>query len=73
MENIKLTVLGTGNAIQTKMRKPTAILASFANENILIDCGEGPQRQFRTAELSPSKLTRIFITHWHGDHILGLP
>jgi len=73
MEDIKLTFLGTGNAIPTKKRNHSAILASFANENILIDCGEGTQRQFKIAEISPTKLTRILITHWHGDHMLGLP
>jgi ribonuclease Z len=73
MEQVKLTFLGTGNAIPTKKRNHSAILASFANENILIDCGEGTQRQFRIAGVSPTKLTRILITHWHGDHMLGLP
>lgn len=73
METINLNFLGTGNAIPTKKRNHTAILVSFANENMLIDCGEGTQRQFRMLNLSPTKLTRIFITHWHGDHILGLP
>lgn len=73
MEPIKVTFLGTGNAVPTKKRNHSAILLSYKNENILIDCGEGTQRQFRVAEISPAKLTRILITHWHGDHILGLP
>jgi len=73
MEEIKITFLGTGSAMPTKEHNHPAILASFANENILIDCGEGTQRQFRIAGLNPMKITRIFITHWHGDHILGLP
>jgi len=73
MEEIKITFLGTGSAIPTKEHNHPAVLASFANENILIDCGEGTQRQFKIAGLNYMKLTRIFITHWHGDHILGLP
>lgn len=73
MEKISLTFLGTGNAVPTKKRNHSAILLSYKNENILVDCGEGTQRQFRYAGLSPSKLTKILITHWHGDHFLGLP
>ncbi len=59
--------------IPSKKRSHTAILLTYKNENILIDCGEGTQRQFQIAEISPSKLTKILLTHWHGDHILGLP
>src|SRR5258705_121476 len=73
MQKINVTFLGTGNAIPTEKRNHTGILASFASENMLFDCGEGIQRQFKLAGLSASRLTRIFITHWHGDHILGLP
>lgn len=73
MEPITLTFLGTGNAVPTKQRNHTAILLNYKNENILFDCGEGTQRQFRIAHLSPNKITRICLTHWHGDHILGLP
>ena len=73
MENIRVTFLGTGNAIPTELRNHTGILVTYKDENILFDCGEGIQRQFRLAKISPSKLTRIFITHWHRDHVLGLP
>jgi len=73
MEKIKITFLGTANAIPTPKRSHTAILLTYKNNNILIDCGEGTQRQFKIAHLSPSKLTKILLTHWHGDHILGLP
>jgi len=73
MEKITLTFLGTGNAVPTPKRNHTAMLLNYKNENILIDCGEGTQRQFKIAHLSPSKLTKLLITHQHGDHILGIP
>ena len=73
MEKIKITFLGTANAIPTEKRNHSSILCSFKDENILIDCGENTQRQLRIAGISPAKITKILITHWHGDHILGLP
>ena len=72
-ENIKLTFLGTSDAIPTSTRNHPAILLTYNGENILIDCGEGTQRQFRKARLNPCRLTRILLTHWHADHILGIP
>lgn len=68
-----ITFLGTGQAVPTKTRNHTGILLSHGSENILVDCGEGIQRQFRIAEINPCNLTRLLITHWHGDHILGIP
>ncbi len=72
-EKINLTFLGTGSAIPTARRNHPAMLLQYKEENILVDCGEGTQRQFRIARLNPCKITRILITHWHGDHVLGLP
>lgn len=72
-KNIKLTFFGTSDSIPSAERNHTSVLLSYKNENILIDCGEGTQRQFRKAKLNPCKITRIFITHTHGDHVLGLP
>lgn len=72
-EELKLTFLGTSSAVPTARRNHPALLLKFKNENILFDCGEGTQRQFRKAKLNPCKTTRIFITHWHGDHTLGIP
>jgi len=72
-KKIELTFLGTSDAVPTKQRSHTSILLNYAGENILVDCGEGTQRQFRFAELNPCKITRILITHWHGDHVLGIP
>ena len=70
---IPIIFLGTGQAIPTAKRNHTSILLQYNGENILVDCGEGTQRQFRKAGINPCKLTRILITHWHGDHVLGLP
>jgi ribonuclease Z len=72
-EKIKISFLGTGSAIPTKRRNHPSMLLQYKEENILIDCGEGTQRQFRIAGLNPCKLTRLLITHWHGDHVLGIP
>jgi ribonuclease Z len=72
-EKIKLTFLGTSDAIPSAERNHTSILLTYKEENILVDCGEGTQRQFRKARLNPNKITRILITHWHGDHVLGIP
>lgn len=73
MKKIRCTLLGTGNATPTEQRNHTAILIEHEGEMILIDCGEGTQRQFRKAHLNPCKLTKILLTHLHGDHVLGLP
>jgi len=70
---IPITFLGTGSAVPTRRRNHISILLQYKEENILVDCGEGTQRQFRKAKLNPCAITRILITHWHGDHILGLP
>jgi len=73
VEKINITFLGTGSAIPTARRNHPAILLQYRNENVLVDCGEGTQRQFRKAKLNPGKITKILISHWHGDHTLGLP
>lgn len=70
---VKITFLGTGSMVPTKDRNSMAILINYKEENILFDCGEGTQRQFRVAGITPTKLTRIIISHWHGDHTFGIP
>lgn len=70
---IKVTLLGTSGQIPSANRNHTAILLTYEGENILVDCGEGTQRQFRKSRLNPCKLTKILITHWHGDHVFGIP
>lgn len=70
---IKINFLGTSAQIPTEKRNHTGILISYNSESILIDCGEGIQRQFRIAKINPGKITKILITHWHADHVLGIP
>lgn len=57
----------------TKARNQLSVLLRFRDENILFDCGEGTQRQMRIAQIAPTKITKILISHWHSDHVLGLP
>ncbi len=49
------------------------MVPTYKGENILFDCGEGTQRQLKIAGIKPTKITKILISHWHGDHCLGLP
>ena len=73
MEPIKITFLGTSSTVPTITRNHSAIFLKHKDENILIDCGEGTQRQLRKAKINPCKITRLLITHLHGDHTLGIP
>lgn len=70
---MQITLLGTSAMVPTKTRNHSAIFISYENEGILFDCGEGTQRQLKLAGLKLTKVTRIFISHWHGDHVLGIP
>jgi len=70
---VKIIFLGTSAQIPTAKRNHVAMLLTYDGENILVDCGEGTQRQFRKARLNPCKVNRILITHRHGDHVFGLP
>ncbi|MCL4361907.1 ribonuclease Z [Candidatus Parvarchaeota archaeon] len=68
---IEGTFLGTSSAFPTAKRNHPSVYLMINGERMLFDCGEGTQRQIRKAGLSPS-VDYIFITHWHGDHSLGL-
>ncbi len=70
---IEVTFLGTSSMVPTKERNQSAILITYETHGILIDCGEGTQRQLRHANIPLTKITKILISHWHGDHTLGLP
>jgi ribonuclease Z len=67
-----ITFLGTSSGTPTVARAHSAIALQLDGEIILFDCGEGTQRQMMKAKTSMMKVRRIFITHWHADHSLGL-
>src|SRR3989344_1741689 len=69
---MNLTILGTGSAMPTPSRNHSATALDIGQEVLLFDCGEGTQLQLTKAGISNNKISKIFITHWHGDHILGL-
>ncbi len=70
---MRLTFLGTAGSWPTKERSASAIALDLERELILLDCGEGTQRQFFRSSASFMRVRRIFLTHFHGDHFLGLP
>lgn len=70
---MRLTFLGTAGSWPTKERSASAIALDLERELVLLDCGEGTQRQFFQSSASFMRVRRIFITHFHGDHFLGLP
>ncbi len=69
----KVVLLGTSSGIPTKDRNTTAIYFQFLGDAFLFDCGEGTQRQIFKADLNINRINYIFLTHLHGDHVLGLP
>lgn len=67
-----VTTLGTGAALPARGRYPSAQLLNVHERLFLIDCGEGTQERLRMAQVNMCSITRIFISHMHGDHYLGL-
>lgn len=70
---MKLIFLGTSGSIPTTERNLPAIVLRRDRELLLFDCAEGTQRQMARAGVSPMRLKAVFLTHFHGDHFLGLP
>jgi ribonuclease Z len=70
---VRIVFLGTAGSWPTKERSASAIALDTEKELILLDCGEGTQRQFFQSSVSFMRVRRVFISHFHGDHFLGLP
>ena len=73
MANRELVVLGTASQAPTRSRNHNGYFLRWDDEGLLFDPGEGTQRQMLFAGVTASQVTRICITHFHGDHCLGLP
>ena len=71
--DLDLVFLGTSASMPTAMRAPAAFLLRRGGERLLFDCAEGTQRQLQRSTVGLPDLEEIFLTHFHGDHFLGLP
>src|SRR6266542_1244409 len=72
MTTRELVVLGTSSQVPTRDRNHNGHLLRWDDEAVLFDPGEGTQRQLVLAGVPSSAITRICVTHFHGDHCLGL-
>jgi ribonuclease Z len=71
--SLRVLFLGTAGSVPTPKRSLPAIAIQRKGELLIFDCGEGIQRQMIKAGVGFHRKTKIFITHMHGDHVLGLP
>ncbi len=70
---MRIVFLGTGGTYPSKLRNVTSIAVQLPGEVVMFDCGEGTQRQLMHSTVSFMKIKKIFISHLHADHFLGLP
>ncbi len=66
-------IIGCGSALPTRRHLPSCQVVDVRDKLLLLDCGEGAQLAWRTTGLNWQRITHIFLTHAHGDHVFGLP
>lgn len=71
--DLDVVFVGTSGSMPTAQRAPAATLVRRGGERLLFDCGEGTQRQLLRSDVGLVDLGEIFLTHFHADHVLGLP
>ncbi len=71
--DLDVVFLGTSGSAPTARRAPSATLVRRGGERLLIDCGEGTQRQLLRSDVGLVDIEEVFLTHLHADHFLGLP
>jgi ribonuclease Z len=70
--DLSVTFLGTGGSVPSARRSTASVLIARGGERLLFDCGEGTQRQMQRS-LGLVQADEIYLTHFHADHVLGLP
>jgi ribonuclease Z len=73
MSNFSVTILGTNSSIPTETRALSSQIVHIDKNMYMIDCGEGTQLQLSKFKIKRNKIKSIFISHFHGDHLYGLP
>jgi ribonuclease Z len=71
--DLDIVFLGTAGSMPTAQRAPAALLVRRGGERLLFDCAEGTQRQLLRSSVGLVELGEVFVTHFHADHVLGLP
>jgi ribonuclease Z len=71
--DLDVVFLGTAGSMPTAQRAPAALLVRRGGDKLLFDCAEGTQRQLLRSSVGLLELEEIFLTHFHADHVLGLP
>jgi ribonuclease Z len=71
--DLDVVFLGTSGSMPTARRAPAALLIRRGGDRLLVDCAEGTQRQLLRSSVGLVDLEEVFLTHFHADHVLGLP